>query len=393
MKSFQITPLIIKHDDLQNNKFHLETNITDLKKKLNDVKSTLDDVYKSHYAQGIMNSFDPFIGEKYNIAREINAYNLTNAWLKCYEIIDHFNLIPKIYDEKSEFVYFDNASYPGSFIVAVNHYVKTQTNIKNFKWYGSSLKNKDNLGDDFNLQKNFPKNWLMHENNDGDLVKIENILDFNRQLKNTHGERVVNMYSCDLSLDWGTDYNNQESISFNENLCQILCGLLTLKSGGHLFVKHFTLFEPFTIAYLSLLTLLFNGVYITKPISSKRTNSETYIVCKNYKYPFADDSIEYTIIQLFINTIKSKKIEPLISSDLIKIQMEDIYNACKNIYNCQITALLQFKYSVNHIKDPMINEKCFQVLQTDNTKIVNEFKKINIKPIHTLSNLCMFQRY
>jgi hypothetical protein len=394
MKAFQITPLDIKHAELQVNcTFQIDTKIMKLKNTLNTVKSKLDNMYKYKCSKSIMISFDPFIKEKYKIAKKINTYNVTNAWLKGYEIIDYFNLIPKIYDKKKEFVYFDNASYPGSFIIAAHHYVNTQTNIKNFKWYGASLKNNCNLGDDFNLEKNYPNKWLMNEFNNGDITKIENIIDFSKQLNNKHNERTVNVFSCDLGLNWGTNYNEQEIISFTANICQILCGLLTLKSDGHMFVKHFTLFESFTLSYISLLTMLFKEVYITKPISSKRTNSEVYIVCKNYKYPFSNDSIEKKIIELFIKSIKLKTTIPLISSGYIKPQMDSIYNACNSIYKTQIISLNLFKEIVKQKKEPLVIKRYYNELQCDNLQIINEFNKIKIKPINKQHQLYMYRQY
>jgi cap2 methyltransferase len=344
-----------------------------------------------------MKSFDPFKSKKNKISLKINTYNLTNAWLKGYEIIDFYKLIPIDYDNQTPFVYFDNASFPGSFIIAVNHYVKTQTHIKDFKWHGASLINEKNLGDDFHLRKNYPKNWLMNECNNGDITNMANIINFQKQLSTPDDKRTVNLYSCDLGLDWGVDYNNQESIHFEANICQILCGLLTLKNNGSMFIKHFTLFEPFTLSYVSLLTVLFEEVYISKPLTSKRTNSELYIVCKYYKYPFDENSIEQAIINLFIQQVNNKtknfNIITLVPFEYISGQISEIVFACECIYNTQIRELKKYIYFVNNIKKPLINERCYQSLLIDNKKIVNDFKKINIKPISILQNLCMFQLY
>lgn len=396
MKSYQITSIdLTALHELDTVDETFENPLIDLKNQLNEVKSQLDEIYKNHWSKTIMKCFDPFLTEKHGIARDNNIYNITNAWLKGYEIIEHFQLIPT---SSNKFIYFDNASFPGSFIIAVNHYVRTQTDIKNFKWYGSSLIDKNNLGDDFALMKNYPKNWLMNIKNNGDITKLLNILDFQTQLNDCYGnrERTVNLYSCDLGLDWGSYYNNQESISFDANLCQILCGLLTLKSDGHMFVKHFTLFESFTLSYLSLLTGLFKEVYITKPLSSKRTNSELYIVCKYYKYPFVNNSMESNIIDLFINyLLKNGKEErvPFISSKYIEPQINSIKTACENIYKTQMTTLKKFIFSVQNIKNPSVNENCYKLLQKENQKIIDEYKKINIRPIHNLHQLCMFEKY
>lgn len=391
MKSFQINPnkYGITIEDIKDaNIFVIPKSLIQLKNKLNVTKSKLDDIYKSKYAVGVMISFDPFVSHKYKIANNINAYNVTNAWLKGYELFYHFNLIPS----SGKFVYFDNASFPGSFILAANHYVRTQTNIDNFQWYGSSLLTGNKLNDDFDLKKNYPCNWLMNENNNGDITNINNIIDYQKQLTKD-GERIVNLYTCDLGMDCGDKYNEQEVIHFNANICQIICGLLTLKSGGNMAVKHFTIFEPFTISYISLLSLLFNETYITKPLTSKRTNSEIYIVCKGYKYPFDKESVEQHIIQLFINSIGDDLKNPLITHQHIESQIKDITNACNVIYSEQISALNKFVYSVRNVRSPLINGQCYQALMQENKKLIDEFKKIKIKPSHILNNLVMKKKY
>jgi hypothetical protein len=415
MKSFKLTPIdinsinikdvkIIQYCNKQNVKYM--TCINNLKNNLNYTKSQLDKIYATDYkkAFSLMKKNDPFLKEKYNISRSVNTHNMTNAWLKGYEIIEYYDLIPK---NIHTFVYFDNASFPGSFIIAVNHYIRTKTNIKNFKWYGSSLIGKDKLYDDFDLKKNYPNNWIMNNNNNGDITLLSNIMNFQMFFQNifcsksnqNNNGRTVNLYSCDLGLDWGNDYNNQESLSFKANLCQILCGLLTLNTNGHMFIKHFTLFEPFTLSYLSLLTLLFKDVYISKPSTSRRSNSEIYIVAKFYKFPFEKNSIESKIIDLLISCIScTKDCETnnsfsnitFISGKFISQQILNITDACKNIYNTQIETLNKF---VNYLNIPEYLQKnkrqYLNNLNIENKSIINNFKKINIEKINNSDNLLM----
>jgi hypothetical protein len=202
-------------------------------------------------------------------------------------------------------------------------------------------------------------------------------------------------------MDWGDKYNEQESISFNANICQIICGLLTLKSNGHMFIKHFTLFEPFTISYISLLTGLFKDVYITKPLSSKRTNSEVYIVCKYYKYPFDINSVEHEIMDLLLNRviqINQKDIKPeiqkaFISSDVISKQIKNITTSCKNIYESQFINLNHFIYAVKNIAKPIVSENCRRALNAENNKIIKEYRKIKILQIYSSKNLIMKKLY
>jgi hypothetical protein len=397
MRSFKIPRIYlidlnisdIRFSTVSDNENLIYKDINLIKHSLNDIKSLLDNIYLSDYknANCLMKKFDPFINEKYNIARNINTINITNAWLKCYELIDYFNLIPT----DDNFVYFDNASFPGSFIIAINHYVKTKRNFKKFNWYGSSINCNKKLGDDFHLKKNYPNNWLMDKNNNGDITILSNIIDFQNKLTDkSTGIRLLKLYSCDLGFDCGSDYNNQESLGFKLNICQIICGLLTLGTNGHMFIKHFTLFEPFTISYLSLLTILFKEVYISKPNTSRRTNSEVYIVAKFYRYPFSKKSIESKIIDLFVSYIKSDVYDSsntFIDSKVILPQILSITNICTNIFKPQKTILEKF---INIYERTLIytNNNLYHIYK-ENIDICKNLNSIKMYKINSKYNLLM----
>ena len=262
MISFRIKETIEKSNIENNDK---------TKQLLNDTKSELDGIYKIYrHASQVMRLFDPFSREKYIISDKINTKNITNAWLKCYELLYTFDLIPVT----DKLVYFDNAAFPGSFILATHHLVNTLYKIKSFEWYASSLLPEDKsvekyipLADTYSLYENYPDRWLMHKNNNGDLSNPDNVSDFQRQLLEKEGEKhAVNLYTCDLGIDVSNNYNNQEILHFHLNISQIVCGLRVLKRDGHMVIKHYTIFEPFTISYIALLPMLFKEVYITKPI-------------------------------------------------------------------------------------------------------------------------------
>ena len=430
MLSFTLTPLKFKDFDLKclipNNSYLQSTEtspdskfdkppsfgilddlicINDLKNKLNSVKTKLDEIYKIKMAGRIMRLFDPFATTKYGIAKRLNTSNVTNAWLKGYEMLYHYDLIP-LTKSIERFVYFDNASFPGSFILATNHIVKTMSQIKKFEWHASSLIavtdiNKEPLADCYNLYTNYPDKWLMNELNNGDITDEKNILDFQMQFKNKYGDaHSVDLYTCDLGTDVSNNYNEQEEIHFMLNLCQIVCGLSVLKSGGHMLIKHYTIFEPFTISYVSLLSNLFETVIITKPISSKTTNSEIYLVCKNYLYPFSQDSPQQCIYDLFMKIIRSKQINNqnsklyhLISSTYIKPQIKDIANAVLNIFNNQICALNLFIEIIENYADAQQLENYMYKVRRINKKYVLDFYKLPINPINKIHQLKMTNIY
>jgi hypothetical protein len=373
--------------------------IEDMKHRLNESKDKLDPIYqKWPRVSKVMKLFDPFIATKYQLAKKKNTCNITNAWMKVYELLYEFNLIPR---NAEKFVYFDNAAFPGSFIVAVHHFIKTTCNIKQFEWYAVSLRhvsetNKPEyipLNDSYGLFRNYGHRWLMSKTNDGDISNWNNICDFQTQMLAKEGSiRPVQFYSCDLGKNV-PDHNNQEKHLEHLNICSIVCGLKLLDSGGNMLVKHYTLFEPFTISYIALLPELFEEVYITKPLASKRSNSETYIVCKGFLYPFNLDSVQYHVYNLFMQRAKCGDLRPMISHNCIGDTIESIRAATAEIFGEQILALEKFVRMAKHATNSTIFDKQKADVERENINIREKFLKMHIHPIDSRKKLHMIKKY
>lgn len=227
----------------------------------------------------------------------------------------------------------------------------------------------------------------MHENNNGDISNWENILDFQQQFLVREGSKhSVDLYTCDLGIDVSDDYNTQERKHFHLNLCQIVCGLHVLKHGGCMIFKHYTIFEDFTISYLSLLTMLFDDVHIVKPLAFKRTNSEIYIVCKGYLYPFTT-TVQHSIYNLLINRVITKNYSPLVSDKHIKESIKSIKTAVHHIYNNQILSLNNFLEIIKH------NKKTRDIVLKENFAIAREFFKTKLVKISNEKKLRMKNVY
>ena len=259
--------------------------LDELKKQLDNSKSKLDTEHKKYKFNVFWSNCDPFKYEKYTVAQIGCTLNVSNAWIKCFELVRSFELIEniKIVDN---FLHFDNAAFPGSFIVATHHLVNTlyPNDSYKYQWKGSCLldaneQNANPLEDKYKLYANYKNNWLMTENNNGDVLNENNQLDFYKQL-----EQKVDLYTSDLGFDVSSDYNNQEKIQHQANIGQILSGLLTLKKGGCFITKQYTTMEPTTIAIMYATASFFDEFYLCKPFTSRMANSETYLVGKGFKY-------------------------------------------------------------------------------------------------------------
>lgn len=210
---------------------------------------------------------------KREVTREFNIKNLTNAGLKMLEMIVMENIIPN-----RDFTHFANSELPGNFIMMINTYLKMQNWNVNYDWVGNSLIS--GLRDSFGLYKKYPTRWLMNDLMNGDITVEENY----RKIKEFFEGRKVDLYTSDagIELDIG-EYNDQEIIELKLKLAEILIGLVTLKPGGSLIVKIYTLFEKQTHDLLCILQNSFEVLKIVKPMTSKSSNSELYIVGKNFQ--------------------------------------------------------------------------------------------------------------
>ena len=82
--------------------------------------------------------------------------------------------------------------------------------------------------------------------------------------------------------------NSKEDESYKLLLGEILVILKSLNKNGHIILKVNDTFTSVTIKLVSLLTTLFDEIYIYKPLLSRLSDSEKYIICKKYRYDFTD---------------------------------------------------------------------------------------------------------
>lgn len=270
MLSFTLSPIkILSAPDARND---YKIPMGDIIDMLNRAKSLYD---TETYSWNNLRKYEPARVLK-ELFTEYNDPIYTNAYLKVVELIRYYNLIN---DDKKTIRHFDNASLPGTWVLAIHH-IATTRNVR-YEWLASSLLPTDDskaLPDTFHLYRHYPDNWMMSSRNNGDVTRPENQLDFESRCKG------VDLYTSDIGFD--ADYFNQESQHSHANLGQIITGLLILNPGGNMITKQFTYFTSFTISLMAIMTDMFDRVDICKPLFSKKANSETYLVCIGFKNNF-----------------------------------------------------------------------------------------------------------
>jgi hypothetical protein len=403
---FNKTSDISKKSDIIKHILFLQHNLEKNKCRLDKYKKLISDTQFSK----ILSIFNIFQKEKYILAKNINGNNITNAWLKCYEILCEFNIISDLTNRNkiNNINHFDNASLPGSFILATHHYMKTIYPKFSYKWKASSLfdNNSKTFGDDYKLYHNYKNNWVMTKeiNNNGDMTNIKCI----NNIVDKMGKNSIDLYTSDLGFSVDQDYNNQESLHYKANTGQIILCLKLLKIGGNCIIKHYTCFKPYTLSYLFLLGKLFEKVYITKPLTSKSSNSEVYIIGINYMNDTQNDKqnntqndkqneilykllslLEYSMINnnfcIFINEIKLHK--------FIEFIMPFLHNRTIN----QINSIINIDNVLSKISKPLLNDilKCKEFIQkTIDYDDINKFyKKCDFKSIKKSDKLNMLFKY
>jgi 23S rRNA U2552 (ribose-2'-O)-methylase RlmE/FtsJ len=232
---------------------------------------------------------------------------INRAFYKYWEIINVFNVFDKYSDTDT---IFHCAEAPGGFIQGSNIYLqldnykpveheerlidddgfmkvkkKKRKNDKQYKIYTISL-NKDlpqyrlyNLPS-YNkrvINKNICVTY--GRDNTGDINNLENIDYINKYI----GDNGSFLVTADGGFDEGTDFNNKEQLHYYLILNEIYSALCLQKLGGTLILKVFDIFTSTSINLLYLLNLVYEEIYIYKPKTSRPTNSEKYIICKNMK--------------------------------------------------------------------------------------------------------------
>lgn len=277
-----------------------------LEKTKNTVNSAIDLWHKGDKKKidfysvctNFLDQFKHYMKAEQRLGRQ--TANFTNAWLKCWEMVHFYHLIP--HDHSDDFTVFCNAEFPGAFIFAINQYIKTKTHNKNYKWFANSLwpgksnKEEDSiLGDSFGLYKKYRDHWLMNSGDEtGDVTNPHMI----RIIREKLGGKV-DLYTSDIGIALSYDEaNNQESLEAHLNLGQVVCALRTLKEGGSMVCKTFMFFKPMTMSLLYLLTSVFDHFTISKPMTSRPANAEIYLIGKGYRQ---DESVTAKLEELLFN--------------------------------------------------------------------------------------------
>ncbi|CAF1359262.1 unnamed protein product [Rotaria sordida] len=376
----------IENDDISS----LLENLITIKQQLNDVKSLLSDKdiidWNRHTAyMNTASTIVPYLREKLNI--EIG----TQAWAKMYEILVNFNLINCINNQKLITLHLCEA--PGAFISALNHFLVTHEETQNieWQWFAQTLNpyyEHDEstvamlIDDDRLIYHTIDENhWDFGIDNSGNIMNQENI--------NHYISRFQSMEICLITADGSFDVQNnpgeQERLVYPLIKTEIYIALSCLITHGNFILKLFTIFEQETIDLIYLLYQTFRQISMFKPQTSKKGNSEVYVICIDFNRDkftnlFSDN------LQLNFQSYSLSFIKQLIQCSHL-FQFNQI-NTIKCNLNYFHKRTRKFNKKLNKIKNHILNkflDQCQirQLLSND-----RHLLKINLESqyIHSYNN-------
>jgi len=95
--------------------------------------------------------------------------------------------------------------------------------------------------------------------------------------------KPVGLVTADGGMDCSEDYAEQETLNYPIIKAQIDVARRSLTPGGTFIIKVFDIYTYETFQVLIWLCSLFETVNVCKPPTSRSTNSEKYLVCRNFK--------------------------------------------------------------------------------------------------------------
>uniref|UniRef100_A0A182TBW3 Cap-specific mRNA (nucleoside-2'-O-)-methyltransferase 1 n=1 Tax=Anopheles maculatus TaxID=74869 RepID=A0A182TBW3_9DIPT len=162
----------------------------------------------------------------------------------------------------------------------------------------------------------------------------------------TQTETGVHLMMADGGFSVEGHQNEQEILSKQLYLCQLIVALAIVRPEGHFVMKVFDLFTPFSVGLIYLAYRCFREISICKPNSSRPANSERYLVCK-WKLPKTDliqRHLQDVNSQMFNCSKKNIDTLELVSEEVLREDATFFDYVCTSnntIGANQITALLK----------------------------------------------------
>jgi hypothetical protein len=202
------------------------------------------------------------------------------SWAKMQEILHDYDF-PRDPDS-SVFKTLHLCESPGSFVSAVHHWCSGR-GLK-LDWKAVSLaKASDNPEDPWNLSNSplsygHEDRWILGASGKGDLTDPSLIRSVWKALENK-----ANFITADGDLSFTSNDFDREDQLAPLKLCEVVCALGCLASGGSFVIRLVSILHHSTISLLWILRSCFSSVELCKPLCTRDFSSEIYAICKGYQ--------------------------------------------------------------------------------------------------------------
>lgn len=336
-------------------------NYDKLKKKLRYYEKTLNNLIKEDFNAGI-----PIKNGKY-------LTHPSRAWIKMYEIAEVTKLIPKKANNYKALCF---CEAPGNFVLAINHFIKTKTEIKKFDWIAQSYNpdaNRDTrdfhvIGDDYDLMRKYPDRWDFGPKNTGDVTDPDNIRYYGAVYND------VDLLTSDCGTDWGGDDLISSKLMFG----QLMFVLNNLPEGKNFVIKYYIPFihYPAQLALFYVIYQSFKEISFYKPLQNAWSH-EFYLVGKKYK------KLDYDQLKPFFDIMENYNpyMSPINLNKIPDEFMKQIEKATKDVVDRFVFYIERYIYYLDLMEDG--KKPDFDVIQNHidirNKEWVKAFKiqKIN----------------
>jgi 23S rRNA U2552 (ribose-2'-O)-methylase RlmE/FtsJ len=196
---------------------------------------------------------------------------ISRAFFKMWEMIHDYKLIKK--DEK--IIVLSIAEAPGGFIQAIYNFMEVPYRI-----YTMSLMSSDEYIPRYSarLYNDKMMNILYGVNGDGDIYNKDNI----ESIRSSMGSKAE-LITGDGGFNENNRYNIKEQLHNKLFLSEIIIAISNQKYEGKFVMKFFDTYTRFSLDLIYILLFFYKNVEMTKPLTSRPTNSEKYIICSGFK--------------------------------------------------------------------------------------------------------------
>lgn len=301
---------------------------------------------------------------KIDVVGKTNNYFLNRAAPKIVEIIFQMRILEDLKDSGDTITVADIAAGPGGWSDSVLQWFYRQ-GVEDCEVFGYTLQSKENLFKeklflqhpdydefrDYYLGKfSDISKEIMGGGKEGDVTDVGNIEGLHKFFR----KRKTQM---DLVMSDGGDIVKESNISEIHNLSLIAgeaaCALGILKMGGCFVCKLFMTITPQMLWLMYTVAKSFKKIRICKPVASKPTNSEAYLVCLDFQGdPKLRELYECTQVSQKLKSAEYRSWEESIMSTEIPIRFANYVKDTNDLrLKQQIYYMHNVVYSTNIIPE------------------------------------------